>query len=106
MTDGRETATYEIQLDVRQGNRNLPPLANSDHVSAVVGQSVTVLPLANDTDPNGDHLRLVSVEPAPGVNATADYAAGTVQLTGEQAGTQYVSYTVSDNKAEATGQIA
>ena len=105
MTDGRETATYEIQLDVRQGNRNLPPLANSDHVSAVVGQSVTVLPLANDTDPNGDHLRLVSVEPAPGVNATADYAAGTVQLTGEQAGTQYVSYTVSDNKAEATGQI-
>lgn len=105
MTDGRETATYEIQLDVRQGNRNLPPLANSDHVSAVVGQSVTVLPLANDTDPNGDHLRLVSVAPAPGVHATADYAAGTVQLTGEQAGTQYVGYTVSDNKAEATGQI-
>lgn len=105
MTDGRETASYEIQLDVRQGNRNLPPQANSDHVTAVVGQSVRVLPLANDTDPNGDRLRLVSVEPADGVSATPEYTAGTVQLSGSQAGTQYVKYKVSDNKAETDGLI-
>ena len=105
MTDGQELATYEIQLEVVQGNRNHPPIANSDHVTAVPGQTVTVQPLANDSDPNGDRLRLVNVEPLGGLSVTTDFASGSVTLSAEAAGSYYVTYAVSDNKAETSGLI-
>lgn len=105
MTDGRDSATFEIQLDVRQGNQNHPPIANTDHVTALVGQQVNVMPLANDSDPNGDPIRLVSINPIGTAEAVADYASGVVTLSSKTAGTEYIAYSISDNKAETTGLI-
>lgn len=105
VTDGKEQATYEIQLDVRPGNQNYPPIANADHVTAVVGQTVNVQPLLNDSDPNGDRIRLVSVEAPALVTATVDYASGIVRLSSDAPGSHYVIYKVSDSRAEARGLI-
>lgn len=105
VTDGRDTTQGEIQMDVREGNQNQPPIANSDHYSAKVGQSITVSPLANDSDPNGDQIRLVSVEQTGDRQAIADPASGTVRLQSQTAGSYYVNYSVSDRKAESTGMI-
>ena len=48
------TATAVITVQVGQGNRN--PIANVDTVSVGRGQTTTLQPLANDTDPDGDSL--------------------------------------------------
>ncbi|NLA29938.1 MAG: tandem-95 repeat protein, partial [Propionibacterium sp.] len=104
VTDGRETATAEIQLDLRDGKQNQAPIANSDHYSAPAGQALTVNPLVNDTDPNGDEIRLVSIDPED-VEATSDPSSGLVTLRSDNPGSYYLSYSVSDRKAESAGMI-
>ena len=44
---------------------NLPPSANGDLFQAHPGETVTLDPLKNDTDPNGDPLSLAAVSGAP-----------------------------------------
>ena len=48
-----------VSFDIVENN--LPPVANPDFVSASVGSSITIDPLANDTDPENGSLVLVSV---------------------------------------------
>ncbi len=46
---------------------NRPPIANADNATAVAGTERTIDVLANDSDPDGDPVVLVSVEqPAAG----------------------------------------
>ncbi|WP_340697347.1 Ig-like domain-containing protein, partial [Cellulosimicrobium funkei] len=59
VSDGELSFEGKLLVDVVPGPQ--PPVAVSDHVVVPAGQPVTVEPLRNDTDPNGDELRLASV---------------------------------------------
>lgn len=99
ISDGREVATGTLDIDLRSDD-NVAPVANADHVIAVVDEETTVSPLVNDTDPNGDPLRLAQVgNPGGGAKVLLDPAAGTFSFLAKRAGTVYVEYTVSDGPA-------
>lgn len=101
VSDGRETATGTLDIDLRSAD-NVAPTANADHVIAVVDEETTVRPLDNDTDANGDELRLAQVpSPSGGAKVLMDPATGTFSFTASKAGTVYVEYTVSDGPATA-----
>lgn len=83
---------------------NLPPLAVADKVSVVVGNTVSIPVLANDSDPEGDALSIVAVsKPSKG---TASLAGSQISYkAGSRKATDSFTYTVSDargNKATAT----
>lgn len=83
-----------------------PPVANADHVTVSVGETAQVSPLTNDTDPNGDSLRLVSIgTPPDGIIARASTTLGTVSISANKVGTYYLTYSVSDGTASSTGKI-
>jgi hypothetical protein len=102
VTDGRASAAGTLAVTVRPPGQ-LPPTARADHVTTFVGTTVTVSPLANDTDPNQDPLRLSAVDAPAGVTVVPDYATGTFTLAAAHAGTYYLVYTVVDgpNSAQA-----
>ncbi|RYC11064.1 Ig-like domain-containing protein [Nocardioides zhouii] len=101
VSDGRETTTGTLDIDLRSPD-NVVPTANADHVLAVVDEETTVRPLDNDTDANGDELRLAQVpSPGGGAKVLLDAVAGTFSFTASKAGTVYVEYTVSDGPATA-----
>ena len=85
---------------------NQPPVPADDTRSATVGETITIEPLVNDSDPEGDPLRLVShSEPIQGtavqVGDTIEYEAGptpdVVTMTYEVA---------DDSGLRATGRIS
>lgn len=83
---------------------NRPPLAVTDKVSVVVGNTVSIPVLANDSDPEGDALSIVAIsKPSKGTASIAgsqiSYKAGTRKATDS------FTYTISDghgNKASTT----
>ncbi|NOV96168.1 Ig-like domain-containing protein [Isoptericola halotolerans] len=84
---------------------NVPPIAVGDHVTTLTGQPVTVHPLRNDTDPNGDTLRLVNVADRDGVSVTPNLSAGTVTVEGDEPGSYDITYQVSDGPNATMGLI-
>lgn len=54
-----KTASHDLEVEVL-GDR-APPELQPDYASGVVGSDISVYPLRNDTDPDGDQLRLVKV---------------------------------------------
>ncbi|MCW2700453.1 MAG: tandem-95 repeat protein [Blastococcus sp.] len=102
VTDSRLSGSGELAVEVRPPGQ-LPPTARGDHVTAFVGETVTVSPLINDSDPNQDPLRLSAVDAPVGVQIVPDYVAGTFTLTAATIGTYYLIYTVVDgpNSAQA-----
>ncbi|OZB88622.1 MAG: hypothetical protein B7X41_07195, partial [Microbacterium sp. 14-71-5] len=104
VSDGTKTTEGQLAVEVRQPGPQ-PPVANADHVSTVVGRAVTVSPLANDTDPNGDVLRLAKVEDRTDLQITKDFTGGTFTVTGAAPGTYYVTYVVTDGPSTATGLV-
>jgi hypothetical protein len=104
VSDGQKTTEGELDVEVRTPGEQ-PPVANADHVSTVVGRAVTVSPLANDTDANGDQLRLAKVEDRADLQVTKEFAAGTFTVSAQTAGTYYLTYVVTDGPATATGLV-
>ncbi|MET1060262.1 MAG: sigma-70 family RNA polymerase sigma factor, partial [Nocardioides sp.] len=114
---GPDTVTYVVDdghhqdqavLTVTTGPAppvNRPPIANDDATTTGAGQAVTVDVLANDTDPDGDDLSLVSAE--DGAHGSADVVEGKVVYTpaGNWAGPDTVTYTVTDGDLTATGTL-
>lgn len=104
-SDGAEDTEGILRVDVR-GSENIAPVANGDHIVAPVGQAAQVSPLANDSDANGDTLRLVSTGDAPdGITAGSDVNLGVVTVTPSKTGVFYLAYTVSDGPASTEGVI-
>ncbi|MDO4783617.1 MAG: Ig-like domain-containing protein [Propionibacteriaceae bacterium] len=106
VSDGQKDTEGKVVIHVRDGG-NLKPVANGDHIVVQAGHSVNVNPLSNDTDPNGDQLRLVAVgTPPSGLEVTStDLTAGSVTLKGAAAGTYNLTYQVTDGPAQVEGVI-
>ncbi len=85
---------------------NLPPSANGDLFQAHTGETVTLDPLKNDTDPNGDPLSLAAVSGAPaGATISPDLDRGTIDFRATAPGSYSFAYTVSDGIATTLGII-
>ncbi|MEO6689542.1 MAG: Ig-like domain-containing protein [Dokdonella sp.] len=97
VSDGRGgTATAMVTIAVSAAQVNQLPLARNDNATAAFGQTTTVDVLANDTDPDGDSLSLVSVG-AP-LHGTAVVSGRNVIYTPATgfSGSDRVTYTISD----------
>jgi hypothetical protein len=79
--------------------RNHAPVAVADTASTTQGAAVTVNPLANDSDPDGDALSLASVGTAAnGTVAMGPAGAVTYTPAAGFSGSDWFSYTVCDNR--------
>lgn len=91
------TADGTLVIDVKAANTSSLPIARDDLAVAIVGDTVVVNVLANDSDANGDALSLVSLTPrgtgGGGATWTVD---GDVTFTATEAGTFQFDYEVSD----------
>lgn len=90
------------------GPTNQPPLAGADFATTTPGQAVVVNLLANDSDPNGDALTVVSVSSAAHGVAALN-ADGSVRYTpaAGYTGTDAFTYQVRDTSgATATGNVS
>ncbi|WP_402372614.1 Ig-like domain-containing protein [Isoptericola rhizosphaerae] len=96
---------FEGRLLVDVVAANVPPVAVQDHVTVLSGQPVTVSPLTNDHDPNGDSLRLVHVAEKDGVAITQNLAAGTFTAQGDEPGSYDVTYQISDGPNSTIGLV-
>jgi uncharacterized repeat protein (TIGR01451 family) len=74
---------------------NRPPVAVNDSTNTEKNIAVTISPLINDSDPDGDALTIVGVSPT---NGTANIAGTNVVFTPATnfTGTAFVGYTISD----------
>ncbi len=105
VSDGQDTGEGTFTVRVTEGG-NKPPRANADHARVAVGETVTVAPLENDVDANGDQLSLVGIGTAPsGLIAQISAALGTVTVSADKPGTYYLSYSVSDGPSTSVGVI-
>ena len=105
VSDGRETTTGTVQIEVLERGSVHPPITQADHVTVQAGQEITFYPLENDTDPLGGQLRLAQVAAAE--NAEIDYSAagGSVQWSSDVADTYYVEYLAANEYDSAPGLI-
>lgn len=105
VSDGQgEPVEGTLWVDVRATGPQ-PPVTEPDHVTTIVGQPVTVSPLRNDTDANGDPLTLARVDEAPPAVVTPDYEAGTLTFVSDVPRVYYLLYLVTDGPSSALGLI-
>lgn len=103
------TVTVEVEEDEATGQRNRFPVARDDYVTTPADVPVTVDVLANDTDPDGDPLEVVSVQKV--TLAPAEYTIngdGTITFTigANCRGRNAFRYTISDpSGATATATV-
>ena len=105
LSDGHAETTGELKVSVQEAG-NVPPVARADFYVARVAEPLTIDPIANDTDPNGDPLSLVAAGTAPaGTAVSADLSRGTLTFTGSVPGSFQFTYTVSDGPSTTVGVI-
>ncbi|WP_423462460.1 Ig-like domain-containing protein [Promicromonospora sp. MS192] len=93
----------KLQIDVVASN--VAPIAVQDHVTVLAGEPVTVEPLKNDYDPNGDKLRLTSVTEQQNAEITTNATAGTFKFLSDQPGSYDVTYQITDGPKPVTGLV-
>ncbi|QUC01408.1 tandem-95 repeat protein [Cellulosimicrobium cellulans] len=103
VSDGELSFEGKLLVDVVPGPQ--PPVAVSDHVVVPAGQPVTVEPLRNDTDPNGDELRLASVSESAPAQITPNYDAGTFTFLSMEPRSYDLTYQVTDGPNATTGLV-
>ncbi len=103
--DGKDVADGTVKIVVRSKDKNNPPVANADHARVPVGTDVVVKPLVNDTDAEGDELRLSAVGAAADARISKDLTAGTFSVSSPKPGTIYVPYEVTDGPDSAQGVV-
>ncbi|NDO89610.1 tandem-95 repeat protein, partial [Cellulosimicrobium cellulans] len=103
VSDGEMSFEGKLLVDVVPGPQ--PPVAVSDHVVVPAGQPVTVEPLRNDTDPNGDELRLASVSESAPAEITPNYDAGTFTFVSMEPRSYDLTYQVTDGPDATTGLV-
>ncbi|WP_237841889.1 Ig-like domain-containing protein [Cellulosimicrobium cellulans] len=93
----------KLLVDVVPGPQ--PPVAVNDHVVVPAGQPVTVEPLRNDSDPNDDELRLVSVSESAPAQITTNPDAGTFTFLSMEPRSYDLTYQVTDGPNVTTGLV-
>lgn len=104
---GTATATVRVEV-VSESTSNRPPVAVPDRLTVKAGVLNRFDPLANDTDPDGDRLRLVSVATLQRVQLvrTPDGQID-VLADSELSGLLSFTYEVEDEQGlKATGRVA
>lgn len=106
ITDGRggsDSARGEVTVRSRTGENNRPPVTVTDIGSITVGERLIINVLANDSDPDGDSLVLIS---ATAEDGTVSFdASGQVIFEAEansEEGEIEVTYVVADDFGERT----
>ena len=104
---GGLTAALVVAAVGPAGAAGGPPVATPDVATVVTGQSVLVSPLANDTDPEGDPLALVSATMStPGAGSAALSGSDVVvTATAGFVGDLLVDYTITDGTSTAASTI-
>lgn len=111
--NGATTRGAVLVVVVDEIEPNLPPVVSPDTDKVVVGRSVVVDVLANDVDPDGDPLTIVSVtQPDDGSGQAVVFSSSEVQFTPSalsddegQASARF-TYTVTDgNGHEVVGDV-
>lgn len=100
VSDGRSSADGEVQIAVIPGGsgQNKAPNTLNDAVVGVEGQNLAIDVLANDSDPNNDVLRLVTVDPI-GTASPPKWSAntgGVVALDSATVGEHSYAYEITD----------
>ncbi len=102
-----ETSTATITFDVAPVN-DAPVAENDDGGSTPQGTAVTIMPLVNDSDPDGDPISIINAS-VPASQGTVTYTDDTVTFTPAPAfvGDATITYTISDgNGLTDTAQIS
>jgi CSLREA domain-containing protein len=81
---------------------NQPPVAVDDQVTTIKGTAVTVDVLANDSDPEGDALKLVAVGNATHGDVSVNGAAAVYVPQADFVGTDHFTYTVADSASNTS----
>ena len=98
------TATGTVSIEVTRANRS--PVAVTDSVETEIATPVTIVPLANDNDPDGDPIRITALTvPAHGTLDITD--GGLVYLPANGfTGTDHFTYVIDDHRGgTATGAV-
>jgi len=110
----------EILVCNGEGNPvNMPPQPENDTINATTAIPVSIDPLMNDVDPDGDELTLVDVvsindQTADAAGTIVGSNGGAIEIDGNTliytsaedfVGTEMFTYTVSDGSETATAQI-
>ncbi|MCT9627146.1 tandem-95 repeat protein, partial [Pseudarthrobacter equi] len=104
------TGTVTVGIAPR-GEINQKPTPVDDEVRVRPGRQIAVDATGNDTDPDGDQIRILTdgIEADPALQATVSKTSGRVILTApNEAGTVNVRYTVADDRdarAQATIRV-
>ena len=106
VSDGQATGKGVLEVRVSPEG-NMAPTARSDYARTPARESVTIYPLANDSDPNEDDLRLVEVTSTDdkGLNVRVDKQLGRVTVLAEEPGSYSMDYLISDGGKDAVGRI-
>ncbi|MET4002713.1 hypothetical protein ABIB48_001429 [Arthrobacter sp. UYCu511] len=104
VSDGQDVTEKQLKVNVKAAG-GVPPVANADHVRAVVGQPVVLAPLKNDQDPAGGKLRLASISRPPNTTVSEIADNGTVTFTSNTPKEEYLEYQVTNGPQSATGLI-
>ncbi|MFC7025099.1 Ig-like domain-containing protein, partial [Promicromonospora thailandica] len=100
-----QNAAYQGLLKINVAASNVPPVPVQDHVTVLAGEPVTVEPLKNDADPNGDDLQLTSVAEQPGAEIVTNATTNTFRFVSDEPGAYDVTYQVTDGPNPATGLV-
>lgn len=103
--DGDICSGMSADQEVRAGNR--PPTPADDRIAALAGGTRTIRVLANDTDPDGDDLAVVSVTQPPRGEVCVD-SDGRIEYFGVSSATGYTDrfrYGVTDGDLYRTATV-
>lgn len=105
-----QSDTGSLKVEVLGAGQEIGPKVEPDYATGLVGSNITVHPLRNDVDPNGDPLMITRLippkdgwgsDPAP----TFSPEDGTVVVRSSRAGTLLFGYEVTDRTETAQALI-
>lgn len=109
-TAGGWNQSWNVHVAITVLPKNYAPVAREDRAVATAGGStITVQPLANDTDPDtGDVLRLSGTTPPADMRGTFTCAGNACSFTPDNAWTGQITiaYTVTDDSNQAPGALS
>lgn len=97
----RGSATVQVRV-IRPEDPNRPPIARPDVVTTLEDQVVTIDAVANDSDPDGDVIRIESIAAQPGNGTVAVEPDGRLSYQPDRGftGTDRMGYTLVDARGD------